>query len=444
MGRLLEETPNRVPISTVLIVIVSMAMLGLNPDNARQIFSDSLATTIDVIEQGSVSRPAAMLLLAAWAIYTLVNSERLESRFRASVAIPLIALVIVMAASLIWAIDPSHTLRRLILTSLLLFASYVLARVCALHDLAYLTLAVMSIFVVMGVVAQIALGPFEPFNGEWRMAGLFPPVTLSWYCCLGGIAAVYFILRRRERRGFYVGLVVFFAIVLLLTRTRTSVAALVVGVLVLLFLNWAESRRRLIAGTLLAIGLSLFGVIVGGALGLTWSSAYDDIVEATSLGRPDAVNQIATFTGRIPVWETSIALVEQRPWLGYGFNAFSSPELSPLFAATSGWVPTSAHSGYVDALLSLGAIGFTLLILLIAGSLWTSYRIAASRATYSFAAAVLTWLVVNLFVESAVFFESNFVVLVTYAILIQVAFFAPNQHIDINLSDTPNARLTAA
>jgi len=415
------------PWTVIVTVIASIVLLGLDTKNAQQSFSDPLAASIDRIQEGSAFRQAAVAMLAVWAVLSLIKTKSVPTRGRMALAIPLLALLAVVMLSPVWAIDPDLTMRRVVLTALLLLGAFALARTLKPSALAGLTLIVSSIVVIAATAAQLAFGPFQPLNGEWRLAGLFHPVAVSWYCCLGALAAVYIATREPRRRLLPMALAAGFFVALVLTRTRTGLAALAVGMLILAYFHFKSHRRALVASALVALGIGVFAVILGGALGLTWSSAYSDLVEWTSLGRPEAVSQITSFTGRLPVWETSLSLVERRPIIGFGYNAFSSPELLGLFAASAGWVPSSSHSGYIDALLSLGLVGLFLFVCVLIIGLFLSCRFANADSEYAFGAAVLGWLFINLFVESSVMFEANYVSLLILTILVKLSWFGPEE-----------------
>ncbi len=71
-----------------------------------------------------------------------------------------------------------------------------------------------------------------------------------------------------------------------------------------------------------------------------------------------------TLSGRAQIWNAVIAAILRRPTGGYGFDAFWSllhGEASRVFAST-GWVVTSAHNGFLNLGLELGIVGFVLVM----------------------------------------------------------------------------------
>ena len=94
-----------------------------------------------------------------------------------------------------------------------------------------------------------------------------------------------------------------------------------------------------------------------------------------------------TLTGRTEIWEAVMASVAERPWLGYGFNAFwqewTGPSASVLSAV--GWETPHSHNGFLDLWLDLGAVGVIVFIL----GLVAAARASVIRARYAEGAADL-------------------------------------------------------
>jgi O-antigen ligase len=71
----------------------------------------------------------------------------------------------------------------------------------------------------------------------------------------------------------------------------------------------------------------------------------------------------STFTGRSDVWAFAVLKAETRPIAGYGFDTFWNNS-AMRFDAENGWLKdvAHAHNGYLDAALSMGAIGLALTV----------------------------------------------------------------------------------
>jgi O-antigen ligase len=141
------------------------------------------------------------------------------------------------------------------------------------------------------------------------------------------------------------------AVVLLLLAN--SITGLVIGllILVLLPLYRALRWRYTIALPLLIVATLLFG-------GLAVLVVSDAGPVLGLLGRD------VTFTGRTVVWGAALDSIRERPWLGYGYNAFwlgwEGPSAQVWLATGSQFV--GAQSGILDLWLDLGLIGLAMFV----------------------------------------------------------------------------------
>lgn len=413
-----------VAILAVAILVTFLLLAGVDLGNAQQTFDITLGETIETVQAGSAVRQVALVGFAVIAGAVLIAAGPRPATVKPIIVVPLVLLLVLMAVSVTWAIDPQLTLRRVIAYGAMLVGAFVCARVLSVRTIVLGTLAFTGLFVVLAVVAQIVAGPFTPALGGWRLAGIVHPVALSWYCGLGAIAAVTTMRLEPSLRLPATWAAAAFAGCLVLTKTRTGLGATLLAILVVWFLTAPRGSRRDLPVVVAWIALITFLVALAfPGDHFSWNSLYAGTVESSSLGRTDAVEQIATFTGRLPVWEASLALVSQRPMLGFGFSAFQSPEMIPVLAEAAGWVPTSTHSGYIDALLSLGFVGLGLVAWVVGGSTIESIRMARMKPHYTFSVAVLTWLIVNLAFEAPVLFDPLFSSFLVFVLVGKVALF---------------------
>lgn len=94
-----------------------------------------------------------------------------------------------------------------------------------------------------------------------------------------------------------------------------------------------------------AIWISVIGFAVAWWL---WSFESGEILKA--LGKDP------TLTGRTDIWEALFRKVDERPWTGYGYNAFWGRDSEPAawIRHQTGWSVPSAHNGWIDLLIQLG------------------------------------------------------------------------------------------
>jgi exopolysaccharide production protein ExoQ len=134
---------------------------------------------------------------------------------------------------------------------------------------------------------------------------------------------------------------------LLLSQSKTSLVALVLGCAVLGFVLLA---RR---GGAIAV-LAIYAAVVG-LSGLAAGIYFAPDVFFALLGKD------ATLTGRTKIWAAIARLIQERPWTGYGYAA--------VWTDTSGWGPINwivkwagfrpqhAHNSWLEQWLGLGVFG---------------------------------------------------------------------------------------
>jgi O-antigen ligase len=163
----------------------------------------------------------------------------------------------------------------------------------------------------------------------------------------------------RPRRWLFL---LFFVVagLLCLTKSRTSVAAFLIALSVVGILKAARrGTLRLFSAALCfaaaaAILLMLLGIDLTGRLN-----------DTLLMGRPDAADSL---NGRIPMWTEVLRFIDQRPWLGYGYGAFWTPQHVQDVSLDCGFRVAVAHSSWLETAAALGWVGAaTLLAVLAAG-----------------------------------------------------------------------------
>ena len=427
--RLVRAPPSKMSISGLVVAAIAfIATAGWDTSFAQQTFGDTISNTIDKIEAGSLSRRLGLGLLALWAIASLTRKGVRRPHPRPVLTSALAGFFLLALASPLWALDPSLTIRRVVVLGLIVLGSYAYAERFGVFGLTKLTVAISGITVAAAVFSQIGFGPFTPFDGEWRLAGIMHPVALSWFCGIGAIGCFALLRELPHRHHLLIGCGLAFLGALILTRTRTGLASCLLGLSALFILSNPRKLRERVAVTSVLAGVAIsFALLISSLSGASLFQDYESLIEVTSLGRQDAVAQADTFTGRLPIWEASIQLASDRPFLGYGYNAFAGEAMIEYVARIAGWVATSAHSGYIETLVSLGLVGLFLVLGLMGGALTQSIRLAVNHSAYRFAAAVFVWLAVNLIFEAPIFYDPLYTELLVWALLIETAVFADSR-----------------
>lgn len=128
---------------------------------------------------------------------------------------------------------------------------------------------------------------------------------------------------------------------------------------------------------LLVISLGSIAIAAGGA-----SLWLVDNLESIVV---DVLGKDLTLTGRTDLWMSVLEMIKQRPWLGYGYQAFWNGLDGPSAVVwrAEAWRVPDAHNGFLDLLLQLGIVGMVVFLVgyfaNIVGSIIRLRRMAGSE-----------------------------------------------------------------
>ncbi len=153
-------------------------------------------------------------------------------------------------------------------------------------------------FILLGVVAELSLGTFSPWQDSYRFTGTTHPNTQSVYAGLACLVG-FFYVGQAKRQRLLLGLVYLLVglLCLTLTRSRTALAATFMGMVAMQCLRLPPPQRVL----LLAASLVLLatGLLVYSMMG---SHSQTQLSDLAALGRTEDVSNL---TGRAVVGGTS-------------------------------------------------------------------------------------------------------------------------------------------
>ncbi|MEM9703066.1 MAG: O-antigen ligase family protein, partial [Planctomycetota bacterium] len=285
-------------------------------------------------------------------------------------------------ASVTWSHAPGQTIRKLVVLGCWTVGSLGVARVLTRRQIVWLASLLPAAYLGLGVLAELSIGTFRPWGGDYRFSGTMHPNTQG--LTLASMIAGAFVLWRAERRalaggarknrtlaaracGWFPALIVVGTLFTVLTKSRTSAAGLVLCLGLLTAITVAPRWRLAAAvgggtlgGLFLMAAFSLGADPLGGAL------------DAATMGRTE---QLSSLTGRHEIWEEIGRFMARRPLVGFGYDSFWTPEHVSIVSENCGWGLREAHSAYRDVLLSVGKIGLFLLV----PSLALAWFVAARR-----------------------------------------------------------------
>lgn len=258
-------------------------------------------------------------------------------------------LALLAVASSAWSLDPLLTFRRSLPFALAgLFGLYFSARFSLPRQLAILRLTMIAL--AAATIAIVFLNPALGLDhstghaADWQ--GVFTQKNACGRIMVFATAVILFGERITPPR---IAALALFLFVLVMSGSRA--AWIIEAALLLLWIAVAIARRtsprvRLV----LAVTAPLIIVASGSALILNVHRL------APLLGRDP------TLSGRAAIWAQVAHSIAQRPFLGYGYNAFWRGMQGPSFqiAASVHFIVVHAHNGFLEIALELGFAGFIL------------------------------------------------------------------------------------
>ena len=308
---------------------------------------DPAELTANVADENPLGQSLWIMIYGVTAVLIAVNFPRFFNVVRKDKLLLLLNLLGMISVS--WSEDPWRSARNglgLFLTYA--FGSYV---ACRYTERQFLDVFGASAFCCC--LISLALGIFVPrlgvmsdLRGSWR--GMFVDKNiLGRFMALSALGLLVLRLRGGVRPWLPCAGLVLAIMLLYLSRSMTSVVMLVSAVALFAVSWWIRGRPTLAVVVALALA--------AGCVGLIW--AWDVVGVLASL-----LDRDPTLTGRTPLWELLLELVWDRPWLGYGYDAFWSGDKGKYVNLALRWRVAHAHNGSLNVLLDFGSIGLLLLV----------------------------------------------------------------------------------
>ena len=301
-----------------------------------------------------VPRGVILLSLGGFAAVSLLRSSRNPLRINGGLGYLIIFFLVWAALSIAWADDSVIELKRVVWLALFGLGALAVAERFSLRQVMFLAFVTCGLFLVVGVVAEIALGTFHIFQSGYRFCGTDDPNVGSWGLATLVLTSIFLASTADRYRGIFWAMGSVGLAFLLLSRTRTSFAAVIFALGSCWFL--VSSRRRKLA---FILGL----IFIACSAYFTWDNERVSFAwKALLLGREGISGtgtDTATLTGRIPVWSECLSYIVKHPLLGYGYDCFWTPQrvvdiTSAVSESTAvGW----AFNSYIDLVLGVGVVG---------------------------------------------------------------------------------------
>lgn len=327
----------------------------------------ALALLLFAANGGTFRVPAlsSLIWLAAYGAVLLWVAQRPYQALRQiGAAWPLLALGALALASMIWSVNPARSLTAAVQLTMTLLIAVRLAAVFSPREI-FTALFLAQSLGIAASLANAATGALPPaYEAHGPLIGIY--VQKSWM----GKAAFWWAFSAAALALWHrVPLLALPAILLglgLAFAAKSFLAILAFGAIGLLAL--LALARRLPRRARLALPMGAAVLFLAG--GLIWSATGGSLV-AEGLG---AAGKSTTLTGRTILWEIGMRAFGDAPLTGVGYGAFWH---SAEYALDVRFVHANVdhgllgfHNAYVEALVSLGAVGGSVFAWLIASTLW--------------------------------------------------------------------------
>ena len=383
-------------------------------------FSSSASDLVELTSGGNTARRLAFLSLSMLGVFYFSRPAQQQFLYVSGLGLLVTFSVAWCGASVFWSIEPSMTVRRLIVLACCLIGALGVSRQLTVRELVRLSLVVSMSFLAIGVGTEIVLGTFRPWASGYRFAGTVHPNTQGLNLVVLCFSS-YSLARDSKRKRlplfclFCLGFVF-----LILTKSRTSCGGAVLGLITLWSLR-ASLRTQFLTG----VGI-VATVVAAVLLNLLLSMGVtDNLTQAMLLGRTE---QSASLTGRLPLWTELNTYISERPLHGYGYESFWTAHHVAAVSAALQWGIHEAHSAYFEALLNVGLVGA---ITLLSGVLIATWRtrqryLTTGETGYDFLFALFVFALINSLTESGMVMPM-FVPFLAGCGLVHLAFYRAEQ-----------------
>ena len=305
----------------------------------------------------------------------------------------LIAFVAWSLMSVLWAQDPSLTLKRLTSFIIICVAAVAIVRRLSLREILLWTFYTTALFLVIAFTAELVSGIFQPLAFGYRFSGIHHPNTEGVECGLLLFSGVVAAHTEKKRKWVFLVVGLIGALFLILTASRTTFAATTLALSAYGATVSRGKARSMILPVLGLVGSLVFFLAMAGAFQGLEAKLFPD--------RDDGAG-MDSLAGRSAVWEDVTPYMRERPILGYGYGGFWTQNVIDVISDKEQWPVPDGHSTYLDYALALGAVGLILNVLCLLAGLRRSLTFYQRTRDphFAFLVGLLVFCIVDGFLES--------------------------------------------
>ena len=359
------------------LAVQDMASPTLWQDNGDA----DIAGWVNRVDGGQAKRQIGFLALAAFGCLGLILPSRRTDIDADEVSpywpvlFPLIVFVGWGYLSILWSHDRSLTAKRLIVFTAIWTSVVTLLKHFGLRNFVGFIVVYATLTLLVGIFAELKVGVFGEVASEpYRFAGTMSPNHSALTACMLAIACTYLLTSKLDlTRVQWLGLValaVVAGLVVFFTRSRTALAAGMLGVGAILAL-----RLRPAWSIVVAVGGILMALVI--AFGYE-ARLFGEVWEVALMGR--TTSDVRTLTGRTDIWAFALEHAVRDPTrlvTGFGYDSFWNAANTEAISRRVGFTISEAHNAYLEVLLGTGMIGAVAWLLMLTMGLW--YHLSRGR-----------------------------------------------------------------
>ncbi|MDJ0690123.1 MAG: O-antigen ligase [Xenococcaceae cyanobacterium MO_188.B32] len=217
-----------------------------------------------------------------------------------------------------------------------------------------------ALMLISSILMAIAIPQYGFMSGahEGALRGIFTHKNgFGQKMILGVLIFLITALDRRNKNNSWLPwLYVFISIVLIvLSQSGNALLGLVIMLTLFFIARIFRSRYEIMISAFLACAIV-------GLMAITWLAGHEDVFFA-------AIGEDATLTGRTVIWQYVWDQIQQRPWLGYGYQGFwhdldgASAYVNLAFGPYGKNGIPHSHNGFLEILLATGFLGLSVFLI---------------------------------------------------------------------------------
>lgn len=260
----------------------------------------------------------------------------------------LIVCVAICGISYFWSLDPGVTLRRSVAVLVTTLFGLVLAARYDWNGMVQRLAACFAVLAILTLIIPLTLPYYgvmqEIHQGAWRGAWV-EKNYMGGFMAKGVIIMLCAFAMRPDRYWLWLPFAALCFFLVLMSTSKTALLIALIGIGGFIFLRLY--RRYTFVRPILVLSIVL---IIGTIIGmLTFAPDF-------TFG---LIGKERTLTGRTDIWHWLIQSIKAKPWLGYGYGTYWKDLTGPSYYVRLElqWGVPSAHNGWIETWLSIGALG---------------------------------------------------------------------------------------